>query len=228
MNNLKRGIAGTEGAGAATGPRPARERGAVAPMKLAHFVLRTSQYKKMVHWYENLLNALPTFSNERLTFLTYDEEHHRIAIANMPVLGRRNKSRAGVDHIAFTYRSLGDLLENHARLRDLGINPAWAINHGPTTSMYYEDPDGNFVELQVDNFDTLEELSDWMASGAFKANPIGVNFNPDKLLERYRAGESEADLKLRPASGFANVPDAYLGRWLSFLTAIARFFGIKV
>ena len=31
--------------------------------------------------------------------------------------------------------------------------PVRTINHGPTVSMYYKDPDGNQVELQVDVFD---------------------------------------------------------------------------
>ena len=211
-------------------PRTAIERGVIAPAQLAHIVLRTARYKKVVSWYRTLLNAEPTFSNNRLTFLSYDEEHHRIAIANMPVLGRRNKSRPGVDHVAFTYRSIGELMENHARLRERGIRPAWAINHGPTTSMYYEDPDGNFVELQVENFDTPEDLAAWMSTGEFKENPVGVNFDPDDLLARYRAGEDEAELKRRPHIGrpdSSNVPKAYLGGWLYFLSTIARRLGIE-
>lgn len=207
---------------------PARQRGAIAPAQLAHVVLRTSQFRKMIDWYCALLNAQSNFENNRLAFLSYDEEHHRIAIANMPVLGKRNKSRAGVDHVAFTYASIADLLENHGRLRELGIRPAWAINHGPTTSMYYEDPDGNFVELQVDNFDSVEELSKWMTTGEFEENPIGVNFDPDQLLARLRVGEPEEELKRRPRAQEAEVPEAYLGGWISFLRKVVRAFGADV
>lgn len=213
---------------AVPGPVPARQRGAIAPAQLAHVVLRTAQFRKMIDWYCALLNAQPSFESERLAFLTYDEEHHRIAIANMPVLGKRNKSRAGVDHVAFTYASLSDLLENHGRLREIGIRPTWAINHGPTTSMYYEDPDGNFVELQVDNFDSVDELSQWMTTGEFKENPVGVNFDPDQLLARLRTGETEKDLKRRPRATEAEIPKAYLGGWISFLRNTARAFGAKV
>ena len=31
------------------------------------------------------------------------------------------------------------------------------IQHGVTTSLYYEDPDGNFAEMQIDNFATPGE-----------------------------------------------------------------------
>src|SRR5258708_2880130 len=56
------------------------------PTKLAHFVLRTSRYPEVVDYYMVLLCAQPSFANEALTFLTYDEEHHRIAVINVPAL----------------------------------------------------------------------------------------------------------------------------------------------
>jgi catechol-2,3-dioxygenase len=34
------------------------------------------------------------------------------------------------------------------------IEPVIPVDHGPTTSFYYEDPDRNSVELFVDNFST--------------------------------------------------------------------------
>jgi hypothetical protein len=45
--------------------------------------------------------------------------------------------------------------------------------------MYYTDPDGNRIETQVDNFDTIEEANAYMASTAFAENPIGIDFDPD-------------------------------------------------
>jgi hypothetical protein len=64
--------------------------------------------------------------------------------------------------------------------------------------MYYKDPDGNRVELQVDNYPSAEEANRWMRSGDFAANPIGVVFDPDDLLARYRAGEPIEKLTTRP------------------------------
>src|SRR3546814_9050284 len=63
----------------------------------------------------------------------------------------------GVHHCSFTYATLADLMSTYERLRDKGIRPVFPINHGPTTSMYYADPDGNQIELQVDNYDQIEE-----------------------------------------------------------------------
>lgn len=35
---------------------------------------------------------------------------------------------------------------------------------GSTTSIYYKDPDGNMLETQVDNFDSVEEATKFMVS----------------------------------------------------------------
>jgi catechol-2,3-dioxygenase len=176
----------------------APDRGRLAPTKLAHFVRRTSRFEEMLHWYQTVLAAEIVHSDGVLAFLTYDDEHHRIAIAGLPGLPDQPALAAGTDHIAFTIGDLGDLLYTYARLKREGIEPYWCVNHGPTTSMYYKDPDGSRIELQVDNFPTAEETNRWMQSGEFAANPIGVVFDPEALLARYRAGEPMATLVARP------------------------------
>jgi catechol-2,3-dioxygenase len=173
-------------------------RGTVRPVQLAHVVRRTSRFQEMLDWYCTVLGAEIVHGDEMLAFLTYDQEHHRIAIANIPGLEEQPAMAAGTDHIAFTYADLGDLLQNYERLKKAGIEPFWCINHGPTTSMYYKDPDGSRVELQVDNMPTVESIEGWMKSGEFAANPIGVVFDPDDFLARYRAGESHEELVRRP------------------------------
>jgi catechol-2,3-dioxygenase len=106
-----------------------------------------------------------------------------------------------VDHVAFTYASLGDLLDTYERLRDEGIKPYWCINHGPSTSLYFRDPDGNQVELFVDNFPDVESLNAWMRSDVFARNPLGVNFDPERLVERYRSGEPIEELVKQVVAG---------------------------
>lgn len=173
-------------------------RGPVAPAQLAHVVRRTNRMKEMVDWYCDVLAAHVVYADDMLAFLTYDQEHHRIAIGAFPGLEEAPPMAVGTDHIAFTHADLGDLLQNWERLRAHGIEPFWCINHGPTTSMYYKDPDGNRVELQVDNMPTNESIDRWMKSGEFAANPIGVVFDPEDLMARYRAGEDHESLVRRP------------------------------
>src|SRR4029077_10117089 len=167
----------------------------VAPQKFAHAVLATKQLKPMVDLYCSVLSAAVVHSNEMLEILTDYREHHRIAIAAVPGLVDKPRHSVGLDHLAYTYANLGDLVFTYERLKEAGILPVATINHGPTTSMYYRDPDGNRVELQIDNFATVEELKGFFKSDAMKENPIGVDFNADELARDFHAGVPEAELK---------------------------------
>jgi catechol 2,3-dioxygenase-like lactoylglutathione lyase family enzyme len=177
------------------------------PTKLAHLVFQTNQIEPMRDWYCATLDAQVVHENHSLCFVTYDDEHHRIAFIDpgtlaprAPILPGRLVDTAeppGLHHVAFTYASMGAFLDNYVRLKALGIVPFRCINHGPTTSMYYRDPDGNRVELQIDNFATAQEGRDWLSTPAFAENPIGVEYDPDQLVARFRAGVPVAELVIR-------------------------------
>src|SRR6185503_3091823 len=81
-------------------------RGRIAPTKLAHVVRRTARFEEMVAWYETVLAARTVHTDGILAFLTYDDEHHRIAIARIPGLEEAPAMHAGTDHIAFTHADL--------------------------------------------------------------------------------------------------------------------------
>lgn len=166
----------------------------IRPTRLAHFVLRSNHYDETKAWYETVLGAHPVFDSPFACFMTYDEEHHRVAIINTAEAPDPTPGAAGIDHIAFTFGTLGALLSTFRRLQRLEIDPYWCINHGPTTSFYYRDPDGNQVELQVDNFENAEALDAWFRTGDFAKNPIGVPFDAEKLIERFEAGDPIEDL----------------------------------
>lgn len=178
----------------------------VVPDRLAHIVLRTAAKRPLMDWYRTVLGALIVFENDFIGFLTYDSEHHRVAVIEMPDLAASTVPSAGLHHVAFTYGSLRDLLDTYRRLKAAGIAPAHAINHGPTTSMYYRDPDGNSVELQIDNFASADEAAAWFQSGDFAINPIGVDFDPEDLVARFVAGVPEETLKQRPDIGPRGLP----------------------
>ncbi|TCG07893.1 hypothetical protein BZM27_16190 [Paraburkholderia steynii] len=165
---------------------------------MAHFVLRTSRYREIVDFYKTLLCAHSNFSNDVLSFLTSDEERHRIAIMNVAGLDDQQAGIAGVHPVAFTYDSLAQLIANYERAKPLGIQPFWCTNHGPTTSFYYRDPDGNQLELQVENFATVEESTEFLYSAEFAENPVGVDFDPEELARRFHAAVPETELKKRP------------------------------
>lgn len=169
-----------------------------APAKLAHVVLRTSRLQEMVDWYVQVLEGHSVFVNDIVGFMTYDDEHHRVAFIATGASDRPENRHTGLEHFAFTYDELGDLVYTYKRLKDQGIKPWWTINHGATVSMYYADPDGNNVELQIDVFPDAEKTQEFIGSAAFAENPIGVEFDAEELIARFEAGEPVAELVKRP------------------------------
>jgi catechol-2,3-dioxygenase len=165
----------------------------IAPSEFAHIVLNTARFDAVKAWYGDVLGMEVVVESGPLCFMSYDGEHHRLAILNTPELEDRQQSQAGVNHFAYTLPDLAALLATYKRLKDKDIEPWWCINHGPTTSMYYRDPDGNGVELQVDNF-SKEEAKAWMVSPIFQENPLGIDFDPDRLVARFEAGDPLEEL----------------------------------
>ena len=152
----------------------------------------------MRDWYKTVLAARIVFEDERLCFPTYDEEHHRLALINLPGLQAPTETTWGLAHTAYSYATLRDLLSTWKRLKQKGIEPYRPINHGPTVSMYYKDPDGNAVELQVDAYPTKEAAAGFFNTDAFRLNPIGVPFVPEELAAAFEAGVPEDKLLRRP------------------------------
>ncbi|KAK1566359.1 glyoxalase/Bleomycin resistance protein/Dioxygenase superfamily protein [Colletotrichum navitas] len=170
---------------------------ACRPSELAHFVLRTKNPQKLIEFYQNFLNAKITHSSDIITFMTWDHEHHRFAILTDPNAVPKQDNSVGVDHFALTFDSLGQLLQAYKTRKEAGIEPAYCVHHGMSTSMYYRDPDGNKIENQVDAFETKEEAVQYMASAEFAEDPRGPPFDPEELLRRFEAGEDEKILMKR-------------------------------
>lgn len=168
------------------------------PYKFAHVVYRTRQYAKMIDWYRTVFDAKLQHEDPVISFATYDDEHHRFAFVNLDLLDPDNRlggqrGTLGVDHLAYTFRSLRELLENYAELKARGIVPYWTVHHGITVSLYYQDPDRNQLEFQVDCLEG-DAANAFLASEAFGGNPIGVEFDADAWLAALRAGTPEAQL----------------------------------
>jgi len=160
-----------------------------SPIKFAHIVLKTSRFTEMLDWWKAFLEGEARHENQFISFISYDDEHHRIAIVNFPDLDDRASNACGTEHFAFTYASLEDLFGQYERMKARGVSPYWTINHGMTLSAYYRDPDGNQVETQFDSM-SMDEADAFMAGPLFAANPIGINVDFEALIKRYREGAS--------------------------------------
>jgi catechol 2,3-dioxygenase-like lactoylglutathione lyase family enzyme len=181
----------------------------LSPTSLAHLVLRTARYEEMIDFWRLFLGARITHRDDSLAFLRYDHEHHRIAIIAVPetVTLPPPGPTSGMHHVAFAFDTLADLLQAYQQRKAHGMLPKWCVNHGPTTSIYYQDPDGNLIETQVDNFISPEDADAFMSGPLFAENPIGTDFDPEVLQRKMQSGVDEKELKKRIEIGPRKIPE---------------------
>ncbi len=163
-----------------------------------HVTIKTSHLQAMVDWYVKVIGAKVNFQDANNAWTTNDEANHRVAFLSAPGLADDpDKSHHnGMHHSAFEYASFGDLMSSFERLREEGVLPAFCLDHGLTISLYYKDPEGNFVELQSDNFDNWARSSEFMrTSKDFQSNPIGTFFDPAKVSQAFASGMVFSELQ---------------------------------
>ena len=164
---------------------------------IAHYGIRTRQLKEMIEWYKTFFDAEILYENEYAAFMTFDEEHHRLVLWTDEDTQNKPENTAGVDHIGIGLSGFANLVAAYERLKAEGITPFLPVNHRFTTSLYYHDPDGNEVELSVDNFPTKEQCGDFVKSEKMDAiliPPFGDVFDPDELARAFHQGASDEEL----------------------------------
>jgi len=120
-----------------------------AATELGHVHLRVRELDRSVPFYVDVLDLSVTERAGRYAFLSAGERHHDVALqavgADAPGPGRG----VGLFHVAFevpdreTLRAVRDRL----RERELRVSP---VDHGISEALYFEDPDGNGLEVYRD------------------------------------------------------------------------------
>ncbi len=158
----------------------------------------------MIAWYGTVVGTTVQHKFPGGAWLTNDDANHRIALlTSSKICDDSDKLiHAGMHHTAFEFASYDELMQTYGRLVEEGIEPHASLDHGMTLSLYYVDPDGNSVELQVDTFGDWSKSSAYMQESAdFKRDPIGTPFDPKKIMDAWKAGVSKEELHRRAFRG---------------------------
>jgi catechol-2,3-dioxygenase len=94
-----------------------------------------------------------------------DEESHEIALFENPIFA----------HVAFKVSSLAELRAVQARVLERKIPIKFVFNHGVSFAFYFEDPDGNMIEV----YWPTSELG-WRQP---KVDPLDLSQPDDVLLQ---------------------------------------------
>lgn len=181
-------------------------------MRFSEVVLKTSKYDTLKAWYCRVLETEPMFESERtaepgpsgacqLCFIRPYTDFpftETLAIFDVPGLRAPDDTVPGMHHFQMRFASIDDLFDRYEALAPHGIVPARSSNHGPATSFYYRDPDGNRLELSAMNYATEAEVRAFMQSEAFRKNPSGIDVDPAEYVGRYRSGVPLEELRRIP------------------------------
>lgn len=119
--------------------------------RVAHVVLYVSDVEAAVGFYRDALGMeVVRHDSERgMAFMSFGTQHHDIGLFR--VKGEETRGNLGLGHVAMVIEGgMEELEEMHDRLASYGANIKSLTDHGMTKSVYFEDPDGNRLEIYYD------------------------------------------------------------------------------
>ena len=140
--------------GAMEAPAPGFKKTGVAPLRLGHIAVISSEGEKLVKFYQDFLGFWYTDDIGGVaTFLTCNRDHHVVNVVNLP--------EARVHHIAFELKDNAHHALAADTLRAAGTRQLWGpARHiaGHNLAGYHHDPDKVMIELYTEMDTFIPEL----------------------------------------------------------------------
>lgn len=121
---------------------------------LGHVVLRVTDLERAERFYNGVL-GLPICARldqggMKMAFFSLGNHHDFAVMEVKDDPDGKPRHGVGLDHVAFNIgTSMDELREAHATLEAAGVSTT-PIDHEVSKSLYFQDPDGNGVEVYVD------------------------------------------------------------------------------
>lgn len=148
--------------------------------RIGHVHLKVSDLARSVAFYRDVLGLeLQTQIGGEAAFLSFDGYHHHLGLNTWHSKGvdPAPKRHPGLFHTAFLYPTRADLARAVARVLQAGVSLQGASDHGVSEAVYFEDPDGNGIELYRDR-----APEDWPRTGDGRLNLPTKRLDLEALL----------------------------------------------
>lgn len=129
------------------------------PTHVGHVHLKVRDIDRALAFYTEVLGLEVTERHGRYAFCSWGEHHHDVALQGIGEDAPGPGSGVGMYHAAFevempeTLRAVYDRLRDH----DVRVSP---VDHGISKALYFDDPDGNGLEVYLDTREAREQ-SHW-------------------------------------------------------------------
>lgn len=131
-------------------------------MKIGHVHLKVRSLPRAIAFYRRYLDMAVTEKlAEAMVFMSADEMHHQLALQEV---GMRAAAPArhdvGLYHVAFEVPDRQALAATYRKLKQDGVS-VHPVDHRISWALYFNDPDGNGVEVYWDIRQTAEGARVW-------------------------------------------------------------------
>jgi catechol 2,3-dioxygenase len=129
--------------------------------EIGHVLLRVLDLERSKKFYADVLgfHVLEEDPEHGGTFMALEGQSHAIdlfQVKDPEAAERQTPGVRGLGHIAFRVESEEALKDAYTTLRAHGVEITRAIDHVSQQSVYFDDPDGNTLEIYYERPDALE------------------------------------------------------------------------
>ena len=154
-------------------------------MTVGHAHLKVSDLERSVAFYRDVLGfELQQTFGDQAAFMSAGGYHHHLGLNTWESRGGTPPAfgHTGLYHVAFLYPDRLALGRAVANAVDCGVRISGAADHGVSEAVYFDDPDGNGIELYRDR-----AKEDWPRDNEGALQMVNAPLDVPALNEEARA-----------------------------------------
>lgn len=141
--------------------------------RVGHVALSVRDVARSVDFFTQALGMQVTYQsdNDRAAFFSFGTQHHDIACFQAPEGAERGE--VGLNHVALVIEGgLPELKALKERLEAHGVAIDDMVDHAFTKSVYFQDPDGNGMEIYAEGYEDPRDGVEAIKLGSSMFKPL--------------------------------------------------------